>query len=88
MTQWCVLCPHSHVPKTATCPVRESASARVGNPRVGVSASCPVTYKSTSYLLTYLHGGPKSKRYFYINLYFTDKAAVNTMKSITNKMKA
>jgi len=26
-----------------SCPVREMSSPRVGNPRVGVSASCPVT---------------------------------------------
>ena len=29
--------------QSARCPVRESSSPRVGNPRVGVSASCPVT---------------------------------------------
>ena len=28
---------------SARCPVRESSSPRVGNPRVSVSASCPVT---------------------------------------------
>ena len=33
---------------SASCPVRESSSPRVGNPRVGVSASCPVTTPSTS----------------------------------------
>ena len=31
------------VDQSARCPVRESSSPRVGNPRVGVSASCPVT---------------------------------------------
>ena len=29
--------------ETASCPVRDLSSPRVGNPRVGVSASCPVT---------------------------------------------
>jgi len=29
--------------KTASCPVRDLLSPRVGNPRFGVSASCPVT---------------------------------------------
>ena len=33
---------------SASCPVRESFSPRVGNPRVGVSASCPVRTRSTS----------------------------------------
>ena len=33
---------HLRVVQSATCPVRESTSPRVGNPRVGVSASCPV----------------------------------------------
>ena len=28
---------------SASCPIGESSSPRVGNPRVGVSASCPVT---------------------------------------------
>ena len=36
------------VDQTARCLVRESASPRVGNPRVGVSASCPVTGASRS----------------------------------------
>jgi len=31
------------VDKSARCPVRDSSSPRVGNPRVGVSPSCPVT---------------------------------------------
>ena len=31
------------VVQSATCPVREMSSPRVGNPRVGVAASCPVT---------------------------------------------
>jgi len=31
------------VDQSARCPVRESSSPRVGNPLVGVSASCPVT---------------------------------------------
>jgi len=34
------------VDQSARCPVSESFSPRVGNPRVGVSASCPVTMKS------------------------------------------
>jgi len=29
--------------ETASCPVRDLSSPRIGNPRVGVSASCPVT---------------------------------------------
>ena len=33
------------VDQSARCPVRESSSPRVGNPRVGVSASCPVTVR-------------------------------------------
>ena len=37
--------------ESATCPVRESSSPRVGSPRVGVSASCPVTVITTSTLL-------------------------------------
>ena len=32
--------------ETASCPVRELTSPRVGSPRVGVSASCPVTSPS------------------------------------------
>jgi len=31
------------VVQSATLPVHEMSSPRVGNPRVGVSASCPVT---------------------------------------------
>ena len=31
------------VDQSTRCPVCESSSTRVGNPRVGVSASCPVT---------------------------------------------
>jgi len=45
MTQWRVLCGHNHLLKlqllpatSASCPVRDLSS-----PRVGVSASCPVT---------------------------------------------
>ena len=34
--------------QSATCPVREISSPRIGNPRVGVSASCPVTACSES----------------------------------------
>jgi len=32
--------------ETASCPVRDLSSPRVGNPRVGVSASCPVTRRT------------------------------------------
>ena len=41
----CPVCELSspRVDQSARCPVRESSSPRVGNPRVGVSASCPVT---------------------------------------------
>ena len=35
------------VDQFARCPVRESSSPRVGNPRVGVSTSCPVTSQNT-----------------------------------------
>jgi len=35
------------VVQSVTCPVREMSSPRVGNPRVGVSASCPVTLQLT-----------------------------------------
>jgi len=48
------LCPHSPIMQlklqilllvaSASCPVREMSSPRVGNPRVGGSASCPVTF--------------------------------------------
>jgi len=34
---------HPQVVQSATCPVCESSSPQVGNPWVGVSASCPVT---------------------------------------------
>ena len=33
----------ARVVQSATCLVREMSSPRVGNPRVGVSATCPVT---------------------------------------------
>jgi len=33
----------SGIRETASCPVCDLSSPRVGNPRVGVSASCPVT---------------------------------------------
>jgi len=33
--------------ETASCPVRDLSSPRVGNPRVGVSASCPVTTRKS-----------------------------------------
>jgi len=32
------------VDQSARCPVHESSSTRVGSPRLGVSASCPVTH--------------------------------------------
>ena len=35
--------------ETASCPVRDLSIPRVGNPRVGVSASCPVTVPSMRY---------------------------------------
>jgi len=38
--------------ETASCPVRDLSSPRVGNPRVGVSASCPVTVDTPSGLAT------------------------------------
>jgi len=37
---------------SARCPVRESYSPRVGNPRVGVSASCRVTYRFITNILS------------------------------------
>jgi len=37
------------VDQSTRCPVRESSSPRVGNPRVGVSTSCPVTSRSTAH---------------------------------------
>jgi len=45
MTQWRVLCPHNHPLKTTTTTgdIREMSSPRVCNPRVGVSASCPLS---------------------------------------------
>ena len=38
--------------ETVSCPVREMSSPRVGNLRVSVSASCPVTYVHAKVLLT------------------------------------
>jgi len=35
--------------ETASCPVREMSSLRVGSPRVSVSVSCPVTATPVSY---------------------------------------
>ena len=53
--QLCVLSFRSFggICETANCPVCEMSSPRVGNPRVGVSASCPVTPKESArrYLL-------------------------------------
>ena len=39
----CLVLLFGGICETASCPVRDLSSPRVGNPRVGVSASCPVT---------------------------------------------
>jgi len=45
MIQYITLCPHNRYPRviqSTSWPVREMSSLRVGNPGVGISASCPV----------------------------------------------
>ena len=39
----CLVFRFGGICETASCPVRDLSCPRVGNPRVGVSASCPVT---------------------------------------------
>jgi len=43
----CLVFAFGGICETASCPIREMSSPRVGNPRVGVSASCPVTMGTT-----------------------------------------
>ena len=40
--------------ETASCPVRDLSSPRVGNPRIGVSASCPIRHQSHMRSLAFL----------------------------------
>ena len=46
--------------ETASCPVRDLSSPRVGNPRVGVSASCPVTSLCNT-SITYMYAVHRQK---------------------------